>query len=245
MTAHAHPPAPNPLPGIETTLLAPGIHRIRAEVEPGEPPPPSPEVERIWSEMAAKNPRLFDGPVLSITAFDPATGTLRIRWDTYKRLVVQPGVETGVRQFAVTALLTRPGPRAPEVLLGRRGLQTRMYDNMWEIGPSGGVDGVRPGAAEYTHEDIVEEVRREVREEAGLEIGADARALALIYDHHARSHDLVMRIDLPPGAGDDADHHDWEYQEVRWVPLDELRDWERARGHDMLGTTRAMIRELL
>lgn len=237
---------------VEVIRFGAGVRRVRVVVEDGEAPAASAEVEQVWGEMASANPRLFNGAILAVSSIDAERGVIVARRETYQRLVVQPRVGTGVRQLSVTGVVTKstgfpaepvkPVTRSSDarVMLGRRGNQTRMYAGLWELGPAGGVEPPGRGVREIDHPGLMEELRREAREEAGVEIVGEGEALGVVYDGLAESYDVVVRV----GAGEEATRprgHTWEYQEVRWVTVEELKEWETGRGEELIPPTRAMI----
>jgi 8-oxo-dGTP pyrophosphatase MutT (NUDIX family) len=235
---------------VEVIRFGAGVKSVRVVVEEGEAPGASADVEKVWGEMARANPRLFNGAILAVTSIDAATGVIVARRETYQRLVVQPRVATGVRQLSVTGVVVKGSIDVAEptsmarsqVMLGRRGNQTRMYAGLWELGPAGGVEPPGRGVREIDHPGLVEELRREAREEAGIEIVGEGEALGVVYDRLAQSYDVVVEVLAGEAslAGDA-----WEYQEMRWVTLEELRVWERERGGELIPPTRAMVTELL
>jgi len=206
-------------------------------------------VEARWREMCIANPRLFDGGILSVVGVEPGHGIV-CRRDSYKRLAVQPGgVKTGVEQLSVTGVMMSRGPGGePCVLLGRRGIQTRIYGGMWELGPSGGVDLPEPGRAELGVTDLVAQLEREVIEEAGewaRPVGA--RAVAVCHDPVANSYDVVFACDVPRAERGDAAGRAgecWEYEESLWVPTDRVREFDRDHAKDIIAPTRALFRFL-
>jgi ADP-ribose pyrophosphatase YjhB (NUDIX family) len=227
--------------GVEIIRFPAGVRRVRVTIEPGAPPAASAEVERVWAEMVAANPRLYNGPVLAVTVIDATAGVVRARRDTYQRLVVQPRIQTGVRQLAVTGVVARREGGRTRVLLGRRSAQTRMYAGMWELGPAGGVEPPPGGAHEIDHDGLVEQLRREAMEETGLDLAGDGMPLALVFDAQAESYDLLLRME---SEREPRESKRWEYQEVLWVPVEELREFVRQNEAAVIPPTRAIIREL-
>jgi len=73
--------------------------------------------------------------------------------------------------------------------------------------------GLEPGV------DPAEQIVRELREEARLELLAPAVAVALLFDPHAFTWEIVHRLAIAPGAVPELG---WEYDEFRMVPLDEM-----------------------
>jgi hypothetical protein len=223
-------------------------HEFRVRIEPPgaahAPAPPSPAIDSEWQRQCATNPKLFDGPVLSVTGLDPGR-EIRVRRDSYKRLAVQPAVETGVEQLSVTGIVLSRDARGREhVLLGRRGTQTRIYGGMWELAPSGGIDPPAPDRSSLCEGDLIEQLQREFVEETGIQSPLSAlRPHALCQDLHARSCDIVFvctleRFNHPPITAPDG----WEYQGLRWAALAEIRRFESEHG--VIPPTRAMFRFL-
>jgi 8-oxo-dGTP pyrophosphatase MutT (NUDIX family) len=181
--------------------------------------------------------------VLSVTGLDAGRGIIRCRRDTYQRLVVQPQVATGVEQLSVTGVLTgRDATGRACVLLGKRSAETRMYAGMWELGPAGGISPPPDDHAELDHQAITAELLREVQEEIGLQVAsAHAQPMGIVYDPHAHSYDISMRIDL--GEASDLRPHGWEYAGVRWLPIDEI-PFLLESGERLIPPTRLLLSRL-
>lgn len=192
-------------------------------IQPGDPPPPTPEVLLLWEEARRHIPRLYNGPVLSVTSIDVQRGIIHCRRDTYQRLIVQPRINTGTRQLSITVVLTAPGPDGrPHILLGRRSAETRMYGNLWELGPSGGVEP--PETAELSHEQLTAEALREVAEETHLDVQtARTEAIGITYDPLARSYDIILRLMLETLPA--VQPRGWEYTRIAWFPLHTIRQY--------------------
>lgn len=225
------------VPGVRVVpITAP---ELTIDVLSSEPETASAEVEAEWNRRRAANPRLFDGPVLSVVNIDGEQGIVRCTIDSYKRLVVQPTIETGVRQLSVTGVLTgidEHGSR--RVLLGRRSHKTRMYGGMWQNCPAGGIDP-KPGVSRMTHRDIADELRREVMEEAGLAEAAVGRPVAVIFDERARSHDIIVPVDVGE-IGKTV--KGWEYDELRWVHTADVIAFDYSESESFMAITRAVFR---
>lgn len=233
------------VPGVRVVRLM-GPVRIEIEtrgagVEPGD----AAAVEAEWARKRAINPRFFDAPVLSVRGIDAAAGVVRCVVERYKRLVVQPEVETGVRQLSVTGVVVaRDGNGAERVLLGRRSHRTRMYGGMWQNCPAGGIDpepGVAARGGVMDQGAIAAELMREVEEEAGLKVREVGKPVAIIYDETARSHDLIVPVDV---GGMPATVRGWEYDELRWVKTGEVAAFEveEGGGGKIMAITRAVFR---
>ena len=78
---------------------------LRVLISRAQAPEPTEAVSREWARLCARNPRLFDGPVLSVLNFDQESNVIHCRRDGYRRLCVQPAVATGVRLLSVTGVL--------------------------------------------------------------------------------------------------------------------------------------------
>jgi len=202
--------------------------------------------------MQASNPRLFDGPILSVVSLESGSddvGAIRVRRGSYAMLAVQnpqipEHVETGTDQLSVTAVvLSRDSAGKERILLGRRGMSTRLYGGMWELGPSGGVDAPAadtPLPRLITPADLARQVHEECREEMeGLALHVESMP-AITYDPVARSYDVVClcRADVVQ----DVSTANWEYEGSRWVPLDEIAAFDRGHEVSIIAPTRALFR---
>ena len=109
---------------------------------------------------------------------------------------------------AAGGVVLRQGERGGEVVLAGR-------DGTWVL-PKGTPDGA---------EQIEDTATREVREETGLDVRI-VRSLGTIEYWFAlprqRIHKTVHFF-LMEALGGDLERHDHEYEEVRWVPVDEAR----------------------
>jgi 8-oxo-dGTP pyrophosphatase MutT (NUDIX family) len=109
---------------------------------------------------------------------------------------------------AAGGVVLRRGERGSEVVLAGR-------DGTWVL-PKGTPDGT---------ERIEETAEREVREETGLDVRV-VRSLGTIEYWFAlpkrRIHKTVHFFLMEP-LGGGLERHDHEYEEVRWVPVDEAR----------------------
>lgn len=209
------------------------------------PPPPAPvgtPADREWQSLCAANPRLYSGPILASLALDPDRAELTCRRDTYQRLAIQPRVPTGVRLCATTAILiAHDSVATPHALLGLRHASTRIYGNMWELGPSGGIDPPHESIRELLPDDLLRSLADEVSEESGITLPSDTTAsfLGLLRDRAAHSDDLVFVLNLGPLQPLLARRGNWEYADSRWLPLASL--FEFARTHPVIPPTQALI----
>ncbi|MCC6676071.1 MAG: hypothetical protein IT436_02900 [Phycisphaerales bacterium] len=227
-------------PGDLVEAARPGPLSIR--IDHRGPPEASAEVRREWASMCAANPRLHNGPVLSVVWFDAEQGSMLTRPDTYQRLAVQPRVRTGVRMLGVTALLiARDEAGREHALLGKRGGSVRVYGGRWELGPAGGLDSWHPGQQVIDPAAIVEQAADEVQEEAGLAVSGGS-IIGLVRDEIACSYDVIVRIDAGDLRAARARPDGWEYTEVAWVSAAEAEGFMRER--ELIGPARAVLRAL-
>lgn len=246
-----NPGGPNPGAAlVEAAPLAPGVRvQIARTPVPPDAPAGTPVHDR-WETLRRENPRLYNAGVLSVVSVDFERGEILCRRDTYQRLVVQPQVRTGVRQLSVTGVLSAPDRTGRlHVLLGRRGAGTRIYPGLWELGPSGGVPSPSPSIESLDARSLAACLYDEIAEEIGVDLHqtvACAGVCALVRDHIASSDDVILRLDLAghldPGVP--LPPANWEYEETRWVPVDELTSLDQAGDLAIIEASRALMRLL-
>ncbi len=237
------------IPFVEVFPLAPGP--LTVTISRSAPPINSGAVDSAWSRLVAANPRYFDGPLLGVVSLGPASAEhpsneIIARRDRFSRLAVQPGVMTGVRILSVTAVLVaRDVAGTQHVLLGRRGKGTRIYDSMWELGPSGGLQD--PPAAVHSLDEgaVFSHLADEISEEVGLHV-EHGTPVCIIRDHFAMSDDIVFVCDL--GLLEEvcakAGPANWEYSETTWVAAGDIPAFERIHEREIIAPTRAIFRAL-
>jgi hypothetical protein len=177
------------------------------------------QVESHWHTMRAASPRLHDGRIVRVLACE--LPTLRVAFDTYKRFAVGATVQTGVLALGISGVVTRRRNGRDEILLGRRSPQTRIYGDLWETAPRGGVDA-SPTSTELTLADIVRQFNEELQEETGIVATATPTPIAVVLDEFARTYDVVLRIEVPADAP--AAPREWEYTQTAWMALPEARE---------------------
>lgn len=228
---------------------APAQHSsIHVEIETGESR--SAADDEAWGEMCARNPRLFDGSILEVRGLDGASGVVRAVRSRYRRLAVREHTGSRIVQVAVRAIVTATDAGGRDrVFLGRRGARTRVYPNMWESGPAGGVpppddDPERGGV--LTLDRLREHLRDETHEEAGLGIEADGFVpLGFLDDREGGGFDVLMRahlrhrLDATSGG-----ELNWEVSETLWLPIDEVPEFDARHAGEIIGPTRAAWRFL-
>lgn len=194
----------------------------------------------LWEEMRSRNPRLFDGPLLTVRDLDTNTGTLKLQRDTYMPYAVQPEIDTKTISLGVTAIIAHGTGTSTAYLLGQRASRTHMYPDQWEFGPSGALSP--PDSNSLTLAHIHQQLAAEISEEIGLTLTlshANTSPLCLALDPVARSIDLVMLITL--------DHRptlssNWEYQSVQWVNTTEFQSW--ANNNSLIPPSHSIMRLL-
>ncbi len=208
-------------------------------------------VEAAWARLVESNLRYFDGPLLSVVSLGPASAEhpsneIVVRRDRFSRLAVQPAVMTGVRILSVTAVLIASDVSGVRhVMLGKRGAGTRIYDGMWELGPSGGMHEP-PAAVETLDEGAVfSHLADEVSEEVGLTI-EHGTPVCVVRDHFAMSDDIVFVCDVGrlEGVREKTGPANWEYSETTWVSLGEVGAFEHAHEREIIAPTRGIFRAM-
>jgi 8-oxo-dGTP pyrophosphatase MutT (NUDIX family) len=117
------------------------------------------------------------------------------------------------RAVSCGGIVVRRGEEGPELVLGRRQREDRT--SAWSL-PKGTPSG---------DESIEQTALREVTEETGLDVRILAPVGPIEYwfmQRGTRIHKTVHYF-LMEAVGGDIGRHDHEFQEVRWVPLEEAR----------------------
>ena len=194
-------------------------------------------IKDAWAELSAKNPRYFNSPMLSFESASTKNATISASIRPYMHHAVRDTIDVGISLLAVTAVLMLED----RVLIGKRSTQSHRYGGLWELGPSGGIDVP-------DHDDVIDrecllaEAIREVEEEAGFAPAVRRYdVVALIHDHLVGSTDLavVMEIESPQSL-----HINWEYDDTRWLKLEELVAWCDENPQELIPTTVGLARFL-
>ena len=205
------------------------------------------EIDRIWDQMCFENPKYFNGPILSFTSFHPDTGVILARVEQYKHHAVYNSDHSdshrdlNVSLFAVTACIQHADGDVPRFLIGRRSMNSHCYGGLWEFGPSGGVQPPEDRDTIATHE-LIHSLMLEIHEEIGIDINpTDCHPRSVVYDSHVGSVDLHFDVELQykPEL-----NLNWEYDDTRWVTLDELLAWCDKKPDEIIPTTIAHARFL-
>jgi len=160
-------------------------------------------VDERWGALCASNPKYFDGSiihVLGVVRNGHGGVTIHVARSSYRFYAVQrTGIDTGTRPLGVKGLCRTPDGW----LMGRRSDSVAFYPGQWEFVPGGSVPaGLAPADA----------LSRELAEESGWSSGGPARAVAVLYDPHAFSWEIVSVLDVEPSNLPPS--QPWEYDEV-------------------------------
>jgi hypothetical protein len=228
------------IPGVEVF----GLSDARVEIDEALTPELSDAVRTKWSEMCARNSRLHDGMILSVTSVDADLGVIHATRDRYARLAVHPSVRTGVRLLSVTAMLVaKDGGGMPHIFFGKRGAQVARYPEMWEMGPSGGLAVPAANIRDIGLSFIVNHMTDEIEEEIGIDASTFVmQPIAYVRDHNVMSDDIVLRVECECPLEDLAARINWEYSSTRWIPASVIGRF--GVEADVIATTRALIRFL-
>jgi hypothetical protein len=216
------------------------------------PPSPLPEVlERvaaIWEfERAKRGEALFNGNLFSVDRVGAAeiTGWLaEYRWFLAQRRdpTLRPALR--VNPLGVTGILCC----TEGVAFGRRAQNVEMDAGLWELMPSGGVDGsfVSPSG----EIDFRGHLLAELREEIGIlptEISKPPTLIAQIEDRASHVTDIGLIIEASLSAQQIRDRfsqlENREYLETEIVPFDELSRYVKGRSDTLATVSQALIAE--
>ncbi len=147
--------------------------------------------------------------------------------------------------LSVTGVIIATSDTVPQVLLARRGRQTRSYPGMWEFAPAGGLG--EPQSPTFGIEGVLPTLAAELNEEVGIaDPLCDQQTIGLVVDPHARSVDIVIRAEvangLPSLRTDGA--HAWECIDARWVPIQEFEQETAQFDGGVIEPTLAIARHL-
>jgi len=195
------------------------------------------EVDAGWQALCAENPRYFDGSLLHVlgTSRNGHGGVqIHVQECSYRFYAVQKphagraALDCGVRPLGVKGIAVR----GDKVLVGRRSAKVAFYPGLWEFVPGGGLE---PGAKP------AEQVVRELEEEARLRPDGGATAVALLYDPHAFTWEIVHALRLAAGAMPEIG---WEYDEFAFVAPEALPEPLAPVAVQMAGIAQQVARRL-
>lgn len=222
---------------------------LQVNVMPAHPLAQADVIDDAWNELTRLNPRLFDGPIMHVETFDSQAPSIAARLDRYRRVAVHPRCPTGVMLLAVRAVLVAKDDAGREhTLIGARHPTTRVYGGLWENGPSGGMPAPPKAPWRLELEDFRAHLAQEAIEEVGISIDSGTvTPLGFCRDQLARGFDVVLRVDLPETIASlaiETRQRDWEYTAVRWLPVDQVQDFDQEMSSRLIPPTKAIWRML-
>jgi hypothetical protein len=198
------------------------------------PPAVAAKIDKIWQAEIARSRPPFNGSLFSVVSHEPR---LISGWRAeYKSFVAQRREPSlfdvlKVRPLAVTGLLLCPDG----VIFGKRSSNVEQDKKLWELVPSGGVDGslLRPDGSI----DLGSQLLMELTEETGIEheqIAGQPKPFVLVEDKmsHVLDAGVMLRTDL---SGQNiaetfsrlASH---EYTELQVIAVERLRHFAKTKG---------------
>lgn len=233
--------------------LTPIEKLIRVEID-RSPPAWGNELEleyanQVWDQICADNPRYFNAPILAFEKYEPKTGVIRARVEQYKYHAVYNSDHAKTRflldfdacLLAVTACISRVDPIGTLYLIGKRSVSSHSYGGRWEFGPSGGVEPPKERNTIFTHE-LASSLAKEIHEEIGIEIDpSECVPRSIVVDSGVDSADIHFDVELD----DEPDlNPNWEYDDTRWITLEDLIAWCDTKPDEIIPTTIAHARFL-
>lgn len=218
----------------------------------GKTPSPSPEVlERvatIWeAEKSKRGKALFNGSLFSIDSVSPTeiTGWLaEYRWFLAQRR--DPALRRAlcVHPLGVTGVLCC----ADGVVLGRRAGSVEMDAGLWELVPSGSVDGSVTGPDGEI--DLRGHLLTELKEEIGIsevEIAAPPRPILEIEDQSSHVTDIALIIETSISGQQVRSLFNGienrEYVELNVVPISNLLQHAKTLGEALATVSLSVLLE--
>lgn len=226
---------------FDTIALAPMVQATPVRMPKGlpgwraenAPPPSEAQVARAWADEQAKNPSLFDGPVLIVTSAEPRIGLLALGVARYARVIAQRTVgDLGLWTLGAKACITGETPSGQRhLLLLRRAPHTSAYPGQWEIGPAGGVSPSLMSSGQRARGEVIAAaLQSEATEELGIDLWfvclpPEPESRAWLYqDVTAFSIDVILELrwrePIDPTLSPDVSAGDGEYTEARWLSTD-------------------------
>jgi hypothetical protein len=208
-----------------------GVVEILGDAPP-LPPNLAREVERIWQ---ARGGTPFNGRILSAVEIAPdriAATLVEYRWFVAQRMKPDLFPALQVRPVAVSGVLHC----ADGIVIGRRSQSMMQDPGLWELVPSGGMDGTA---------DIRGQILAELREEVGLTPDQVDEVVPFCLIEDDESHTLDIGIALAaPRLGADAVLRAWRDCATReYTDLKVTADF--IEGLQVAPVSRALWRERL
>jgi hypothetical protein len=227
--------------------VLPGAKVVLGAAPPALPPAALSRIEEIWSaEKQRRKETLFNGPLFSVATADPdgVVGWLaEYKWFLAQRRDPSLGRILRVCPLAVTGLLVC----ADGVVFGRRADDVEQDAGLWELVPSGGIDGSasRPDGSI----DMVQNLLTELAEETGITasmIASPPQPIALIHDSETNVWDVGFAIRTQASESAVialfASLENREYTELDVVPVSDLPRFVRDRGPTLAPVSSALLK---
>lgn len=203
------------------------------ELAPVLPSSLSRQIDTLWQqERARRGDALFNGSLLTLVgpgakeqlARHRSIAAARTEYRLFVAQTREPALyeHLSIRPLAVTGIVRVGG----EILLGRRAHNVTQDAGCWEFSPSGGLTAVACSAGGLV--DPALQILQELEEEGNIPSSAVQKVtvLALMIDHAAHVHDIVLELKLSLTASEIADYcaarGSREYSDFRLVSSDRL-----------------------
>ena len=207
-------------------------------------------IEEIWqAEKARRGDALFNGRLFSIDSSSPEqiTGWLaEYSWFLAQRRDASLYPLLKVRPLGVTGILCC----ADGIIFGRRAGHLEMDAGLWELVPSGGVDGSTVDSNEQI--DLGAHLLIEMREETGIPataVSVPPLAFAMIEDESSRVTDvgLILQTNLSAHRVNElfAALENREYVELEVVPATRMSQFLDSCGTTLAEVSRALLHEIM
>jgi hypothetical protein len=207
-------------------------------------------IHEIWeAESARRGGALFNGRLFSIVHSSPEriTGWLtEYRWFLAQRRDPSLHPLLKVRPLGVTGVLCC----GDGIVFGRRAGHVEMDASLWELVPSGGVDGSKVDVASQL--DLGAYLLTELKEETGIQPTAVSRppqAFAMVEDQvsHVTDVGLIIQVDYSAAQVHDlfAALTNREYVELEVVPLPRIPDFLVQCGATLAEVSRALLHNVM
>lgn len=213
---------------------------------PVVPPDVLDRVEEIWrTEKGRREGAIFNGHLFSVETAEP--GSI-IGWlAEYKSFLAQrrdPSLYQALRvqPLAVTGLLLCDGG----VVFGHRAGHVEQDAGLWELVPSGGIDGLtrKPDGSI----DLVQHLLVELAEETGIgaeEVKSPPKAFAMVsdVDSHVSDVGIILRTVLSKLGVMTAfaSLENREYVALEIIPVVQLEEFIKSRGETLAQVSTALL----
>jgi hypothetical protein len=207
------------------------------------------QIDKIWAtELARRSPPPFNGNLLSVVSHSPRTiVSTKTDYKTYLAQSRNPALfdDLKVSPLAVTGLLVcRDG-----VVFGKRSSGVEQDKNLWELVPSGSVDGTKllpDGAVDFS-DNILEELREEIGV-AKNHIATPPRPFALVHDLTSHVFDvaLILRTDLAQQqiVAKFNELENDEYTDLEIVDVGRLEDFAISKSAELAAVSKALLEKI-